>query len=200
MNMNSMNAEQLEQALRLLEARLRQAHVEPTQLVVCGGAALILTGMIPRTTGDVDIVALMRAGNLVAPDPLPESLLKAAKEVAAIVGANSDWLNNAPGHGAGGLFQMGLPQGFVDRLQCKDCGTHLKVWLISRFDQIHFKLYAAIDRGGYHINDLRALNPTADELLAAARWCVTHDVSQPFRGLLRSFLKEFGHGEVAEQI
>lgn len=189
----------LARALFLLEARLRQAGAEPQQIVVCGGAALILTGMVPRTTSDVDIVALMRGGTLVAPDPLPPSLQAAAGEVAAIVGAEPDWLNNMPGRGEGGLYQLGLPGGFAQRLQRKDYGTHLKVWCIGRFDQIHFKLYAAIDRGGYHVEDLRALAPTADELLAAARWCVTHDVSPEFRELLRSFLKEFGHGEVAER-
>ncbi len=195
-----MDSNQLDKALFLLEARLRQARAEPQQIVVCGGAALILTGMIPRTTGDVDVVALMKAGVLTDPDPLPAALQNAAADVAAIVGIDPGWLNNAPGHGEGGLYQMGLPQGFVERLQRKDYGTHLKVWFISRFDQIHFKLYAAIDRGGYHVEDLRALEPTSEDLIVAARWCVTHDVSQPFRELLRSFLKEIGHGEVAEQI
>ena len=46
----------------------------------------------------------------------------------------------------------------------------------GRFDQIHFKLYASVDRGGYHIEDLRALSPSHDELEAAARWAMTHDV------------------------
>ena len=194
-----MDSATLDKALILLEARLRQARAEPQQIVVCGGAALILTGMVPRTTSDVDIVALMRAGTLLSPDPLPTSLEIAAKEVADLTGMDPAWLNNLPGRGEGGLYQMGLPEGFVDRLQRKDYGTHLTVWVISRLDQIHFKLYAAIDRGGYHVEDLRALAPTTDELLAAARWCVTHDVSPEFRELLGSFLKEFGHGEVAER-
>ena len=193
-----MDSALLDRAFSLLDARLRQARVEPQQIVVCGGAALILTGLVPRATNDVDIVALMRAGILVTPDPLPEGLQAAAAEVAAIVGAEPGWLNNAPGRGEGGLFQMGLPEGFADRLQRKDYGTHLSVWSIGRFDQIHFKLYAAVDRGGYHVEDLRALAPATDELLSAARWCITHDVSPGFRKLLRSFLKEFGHGEVAD--
>lgn len=199
MKTRKMDSAMLDRALFLLDARLRKARAEPQQIVVCGGAALILAGMVPRTTSDVDIVALMRTGKLVTPDPLPECLETAAKEVAAIVGSEPDWLNNLPGRGEGGLYQMGLPEGFADRLQQKDYGTHLKVWFINRFDQIHFKLYAAVDRGGYHVEDLRALGPTADDLLAAARWCVTHDVSPEFRELLQSFLKEFGHGEVAER-
>lgn len=200
MKRDKMDSALLDKALRLLEVRLRRAGAEPQHIVVCGGAALILAGLVPRATRDVDVVALMRAGTLVAPEPLPKSLQVAAEEVAAVIGTDPGWLNNAPSRGEGGLFQLGLPEGFVDRLQHKDCGTHLKVWFISRFDQIHFKLYAAIDRGGYHVEDLRALTPTTDELLAAARWCVTHDVSPAFRDLLRSFLKEFGHGEVADRI
>ena len=39
---------------------------------------------------------------------------------------------------------------------------------------------SAADRGGYHIEDLRALEPTPDEIEAAARWAMTHDVSEGF--------------------
>jgi len=39
-----------------------------------------------------------------------------------------------------------------------------------------------VDQGaGKHEADLRALNPTRDELLAAARWTRTHDPSEGFR-------------------
>jgi hypothetical protein len=49
---------------------------------------------------------------------------------------------------------MGLPEGFVSRLFQKDYGRRLTVYFAGRKDQIHFKLYAAVDRGGYHIDDL----------------------------------------------
>lgn len=61
-----MDSALLDKALRLLEARLRQAGAEPQHIVVCGGVALILAGLVPRATSDVDVVALMRAGTLVA--------------------------------------------------------------------------------------------------------------------------------------
>ena len=32
-----------------------------------------------------------------------------------------------------------------------------------------------------HVQDLRALTPTKAELVAAARWCTTHDASEGFR-------------------
>ena len=42
-----------------------------TLLIFPAGTALILTGMVPRTTKDLDIVALARSGVLRSPDPLP---------------------------------------------------------------------------------------------------------------------------------
>jgi hypothetical protein len=45
------------------------------------------------------------------------------------------------------LLRFGLPDGFVDRLQRRDFGEGLVVYLASRYDQIHFKLYAAVDQG-----------------------------------------------------
>lgn len=61
------------------------------------------------------------------------------------------------------------------------------------FDQIHFKLYATVDQGaGKHEADLRALVPTPDELLAAARWTRTHDPSEGYRSVLERVLSAFG--------
>jgi hypothetical protein len=59
----------LDLALRSLDIRLADNRAEPVEIVVCGGSALILTGMVPRTTKDVDVVALIRAGKLLSPDP-----------------------------------------------------------------------------------------------------------------------------------
>lgn len=63
----------------------------------------------------------------------------------------------------------------------------------SRLDQIHFKLYAATDQGprSKHIGDLRALSPSRDELLAAARWCRNHDPSPGFLMSLHGALRLF---------
>ncbi len=49
-----------------------------------------------------------------------------------------------------------------------------------------FKLDAAVDQGlrSRRLQDLRELNPDRNELLAAARWTVTHDPSPGFRSLL----------------
>jgi len=95
---------------------------------------------------------------------------------------------------------MGLPQGFNDRLITRVIGPALTIHYISRIDQIYFKLYASVDRGGYHIDDLLALAPSSDELAAAGRWSCTHDVSENFANLLRDFLGQLGYGDAAEKI
>ncbi len=190
----------LDLAMESLGIRLDENEAEPVAIVVCGGSALILTGMIPRATKDVDIVALIRAGHLASPVPLPDELLRASKEVADDLDLHDNWLNNGPSRGEGGLFQMGLPAGFVERLTSITYGERLTVQFIDRVDHIYFKLYASVDRGGYHIEDLRALDPTLNELEAAARWCMTHDVSDGFKMVLKRLLKELGYEAVADKL
>jgi hypothetical protein len=78
-----------------------------------------------------------------------------------------------------------LPEGFLHRCLVLDFGG-LVARIASRVDQVHFKLYAATDQGerSKHFHDLRDLEPNSAELLAAARWCRTHDPSPGFRGAL----------------
>lgn len=54
-----------------------------------------------------------------------------------------------------------------------------------------FKLYAAVDQGprSRHFQDLRDLEPGHDDLLAAARWAMSHDPSPGFRSLLVGTLR-----------
>ena len=110
--MSNINKESLENIFRMLAARLESSQVCPQRLVVCGGAALIATGLLSRTTTDVDIVALVsEQGELVSPVPLPELLVIGAKEVAAIISLPQNWLNNGPSANEGGLFQMDCRRG-----------------------------------------------------------------------------------------
>lgn len=196
----ALNGAHLDLALRSLAIRLEENRAEVIELVVCGGSALILAGLITRTTQDVDVVALMRQGTLCSPEPFPPSLLLSVQEVAEDLNLPSDWLNNHPSHGEGGLFQMGLPAGFAERLTRHTYGPLLTVHLIHRIDQIHFKLYASVDRGGYHITDLIALKPTPDEIESAARWAMTHDVSEGFVVVLKRLLRSIGYDTVAERL
>lgn len=99
------------------------------------------------------------------------------------------WLNPGPA----GLLDFELPEGFLDRVESRRYGSHLAVHFASRFDQIHFKLYAAVDAGpGKHSQDLEALAPTPEELLTAARWTRTHDPSPGFEEVLRRVLAHYG--------
>jgi hypothetical protein len=112
---------ELDKAFASLAIRLEQNDGAPQEIVVCGGSALILMGLVSRTTKDVDIVALAESGDLRSPDPLPEELSRAAIEAAEDLGLQPDWLNNGPSRGEGGLFQMGLPPGW--RNDCKRTAT-----------------------------------------------------------------------------
>lgn len=107
-----------------------------------------------------------------------------------------DWLNNGPAS----QFTMGLPPGFAARLQCEAVGEKLTIHYISRVDQIYFKTFASAYRGGYHITDLKALQPSDAELLRAALWCMEQDVSEGFRFVLKEMLKQSGWEDVSSQL
>jgi hypothetical protein len=44
------------------------------------------------------------------------------------------------------------------------------------------------------------LNPTEEELIAAARWCMTQDTSEAFQMILKDMFKQLGWQNVSEQI
>lgn len=175
---------------------------EPARLVICGGSALIALGFRQRTTNDADVVAMLsESGELISPDPLPPALLEASAQVARDLGLNQNWLNNEPSRNDGGLFQLGLPHGFADRLSKQVFGSRLTIYYIGRLDQIYFKLYAVADqRADMHVADLHALKPTETELADAARWAMTHDVSQGFRMVLIELLNQMGYESAARNI
>jgi hypothetical protein len=159
-------------------------------LVVIGGSALLALGLGQRPTRDVDVVAFVgRNGELQRSSPLPDALISARDRVATDFGLPEDWLNAGPDS----LLDFGLPEGFEARLHRRDFGDSLSVHFASRTDQIHFKLYAAVDHGGgKHEADLRALDPTPEELAEAARWAITHDPSAGFQVELSRALQGLG--------
>lgn len=189
----SVDAAQTDRLLSALGEQLA-ARGERVELVVIGGSGLLALGLISRPTGDVDIVALLSGGLLTKPRPLPTTVIEARDQVARDFNLPEDWLNAAPAD----LLDFGLPEGFVDRLERRDYGDALTVHLASRYDQIHLKLYAMVDQGaGKHEVDLRALEPTSEELLAAARWTRTHDPSVGFREQLMAALAYLGVEDVS---
>lgn len=186
----------LNHALQLLNEQLILTNAPRTEIVVCGGSALIALSLVPRTTQDVDIVAMMKNGVLTDPEPLPEYLINAAAKVGTSLNLPADWLNNGPAL----QFRMGLPEGFFERLHEMEIGKKLAVYYIDRVDQIFFKTFAAADRGGYHVSDLRQLEPSEDELVAAAKWTLTQDVSPEFREILKDMFMKLGWPNVSERI
>jgi hypothetical protein len=167
-------------------------------LVVCGGSALIALRLVTRTTQDVDVLATLENGQLLCARPLPEWLLAAAEAVRSELSLPIHWLNDGPADE--NLFRLGLPVGVAERRVVRDFGAALQVSFISRYDQIHFKLYAAADQGGRHFTDLRKLNLASEDLLAAARWTFTQNVSDAFRQGVVEVLQALGHGDLHERL
>jgi hypothetical protein len=162
------------------------SHVE---IVVIGGSALTALGLVRRATRDVDLLAIAENGELRRAEPLPQALVAARAAVAADFGLGEDWLNAGPTD----LLKWGLAEAFMSRVVTRPYGTALVVHFASRFDQIHFKLFAMVDQGGgRHETDLRALNPLQDELTAAARWSITQDPSPGYRSVLVGALQALG--------
>lgn len=198
-NIPAMEVQDQAQAERLFAAlgEQLQARGVALELVVIGGSALLALGLISRPTRDVDVVGLLRGDRLVDPRPLPEPLVAARDRVARDFGLPENWLNPGPAS----LLDFGLPDGFLGRLESRGYGRVLRVHFASRFDQIHFKLYAMVDgTAGKHEADLRTLNPTSDELLDAARWTRTHDPSDPFRDELLKALASLGVDDAAADV
>ena len=191
--MSDITADSNERILQALAEQLA-ARGECFELIVVGGTGLLALGLVERTTRDVDIVALRSGDALDSAEPLPEGLRAARDLVARDFSLRADWLNPGPTS----LLRDGLPDGFLNRLERRDFGKGLVVYLASRYDQIHFKLYAAVDMGpGKHEKDLRALKPTEEELLAAARWSRTIDPSEGYAQILRGALASFGVDDAA---
>jgi hypothetical protein len=178
----------LEEALRTL-GRLLEERGLTFEVVAVGGSGLLLLGASIRATKDLDCVARLEGGRWISADPLPEPLRMAVADAGELLGIESGWLNAGPA----GLFSLGLPQGFEQRLVRRAFGG-LVVHAAGRFDQICFKLYAAVDQGprSKHFSDLRELQPRDDELRGAARWTRTHDPSPGFRTMLLEALVALG--------
>lgn len=192
---------EIEEVLNALAEQLEVEGMKSLEMVVCGGAALNVLGYVYRTTKDVDVVALVNkdiegAISLIKASPLMPQLVEAAKRVQRDFNLPDNWLNAGPAS----AMDLGLPEGLMDRVETHTYGKNLTVHFLERYDQIHFKLYAAVDQVGKHFDDLMALKPTADELEVAARWSMTHDVSETYKLVLKDFLGKIGHKDVAERL
>lgn len=162
-------------------------------IVVLGGAALNLLGIVERTTRDVDVLAITSSTlgdgllSLTPPEPLPEPLKRAIGRVARDFRLPEDWVDTTMGL----QLQTGLPPGLERRIHWSRYGG-LVVGLVDRYDLIFFKLYAAADSGGpasVHYQDLIALRPSSTELQEAATWVRKQDPSAGFSIILEQVME-----------
>jgi hypothetical protein len=163
-------------------------------LVLVGGAALLLRGTVSRPTKDGDIVGeRLPDGSIARLDHLPPELARAALDVARAYGLADNWLNLGPAS----LLDGPLPEGFEERLGLVEFGA-LRLWIAGREDLVALKLWAAADRWpapGRHLADLEALAPTAVDLRSAAAWTRLRDPSPGYNELLAAVLRRLGVDE-----
>jgi hypothetical protein len=131
-------------------------------------------------------------------DNLPPDVERLVAEIGREYGIREDWFN----FGAGPLIKFGFPPGMTTRLGRKSYGACLTIYFISRYDQVHFKIYAAMHpkEGARHLGDLLDLKPQEDEVKAAISWLLGREVSAGFKAVLRQVLERIGYERIADQI
>ena len=197
-----MTSAEIEDMLNALGEQLDAVSAEPIELIICGGSALNLHGIIQRATKDVDVVAIRsdddKGPHYITAKPLPEVVLEARARVARDFNVPVDWLNDGPA----GLMRWGIPSGFESRLIARRYGDRLTLQLLGRFDLICLKLEALADSdiGSRHFQDLVALKPTNDELRAASAWTLTQNEPDGFLPGLKGALCALGADDVASEL
>ncbi len=193
--------EQMDEIFSALERHIREEGGSKVSLVIIGGTALAVLGRFVRqATKDVDVLGeAVEQQDIVEIRKLsqfPPFLERAIRKVARDFNLPENWMNLGPAS----QLDLGLPKGFHKRLIRKVYGSHLTLYFADREDLVCLKLFAAVDRDDYHVQDLFALEPTKEELLRAARWVLTQDVSPGFRSLLENFLRRHGYGDILENL
>lgn len=198
----SISEDNIDEILGRLNQKMVYAHVKPLNVAVCGGTALIVVGRVARATQDVDIVALLRVNRasveVLEDKRLPADVEQLVAEIGIELDIRKDWLN----FDASPLIAFGFPPNMTSRLIKKSYGLCLTVYFISRFDQVHFKIYAAMDPkdGTRHLSDLLDLKPEENEVRAAISWLLAREASPEFKAALCQVLERIGYERIAEQI
>jgi len=195
--MDFQSANQIEHALSRLGELLDASGADPVGLLVCGGASLIVRGQVTRTTHDVDVIAYFGRSvpdqsELQRHTEFHDVVVQMAAQIAADMDLDEDWLNLGPSS----LVVLGLPDGIMNRAQRRDYGQWLTVFFLDRLDQIHLKLYAALQREERHVQDLLALKPTDGEMLQAKRWIETVAGDAVLPSDLAALIKELGYERI----
>jgi hypothetical protein len=198
------NPEQIDGALQRLGSRLLYEYTAPISLVICGGSALNILNIAQRTTRDVDVLAVVEeseSGIVLRPDmSLPDDFRKVVAWVAQDLQLEEDWLNMGP---KDVLTVYGAPEGMTQRWVKRDYGPSLTAFFVSRLDQIHFKLLAAMDPKSRtrHMEDLtERIKPTENEIRTAVGWLLNRKTSPQFRERIRNSVEAIGYETICHDI
>ena len=173
--------------------------------VVCGGAALSLQGLQPRTTHDVDVLGAWNEsrGGIEVLDRISKELRACIEQVGRAhteLASNArTWVNLGPRQ----LAVWGLPEGFEARLVPLEVSPWLRIQLLGRRDLVALKLYAAANpqgqRQAVHRADLATLNPSVEELEAGLKWVLDlpDEQHELIRSELKGIIEELGHDDIA---
>ncbi|MFH1575276.1 MAG: DUF6036 family nucleotidyltransferase, partial [Acidobacteriota bacterium] len=158
--------------------RLGEMLPEKAQIVIAGGAALILGGYIERGTADADVVH--------STPPLAQ-LRSAIRQVAEEKGLSSDWLND-------GVKAFGdvLPDDFEDRTDRIGTYGNLRVLLLGRMDLILSKFYAGRE---VDFEDLAEIQPTNEEIEFVLKQMERVALFRPDKALKMQLYLQQGAGE-----
>ncbi|MBI5651194.1 MAG: hypothetical protein HZC40_12230 [Chloroflexi bacterium] len=170
-----MDRNELIQALRDLDSQV----TSPFDLIVIGGAAMILHFAAPRATRDID--ALVLQGDIA-------ELRRAIQFVAHARGLPENWLSDAA-KGFAGI----LPSDFQTRLSSFDFGLkHLRIYFLGRPEQAAMKIIALREQD---LEDLEILLPQMSESEKQVLIQIAHHVArfrQDWAQKLQYFMQEQG--------
>ena len=196
--------EQIEGALQRLGSRLLYEYTDPIALVICGGSALNVLNVAQRTTRDVDVLAIVeetQSGIVLRYDrALPDDFREVVAWVAHDLQLAEDWLNMGP---KDVLAVYGAPEGMTERWEERNYGPSLKAFFISRLDQVHFKLLAAMDpkARARHLEDLMyRIKPSEEEARAALQWLPNGETSSQFRERVKLVVRGLGYENISNDI
>ncbi len=207
------SGDSIDQVLKRLAALMEDAGSPSVGLLVCGGAALNVLGILKRGTRDIDVICVVEdvgsEVHFIKSDKLPWDLPRFVDDIARDLGLamkdrkgnplqdDQKWLNLGPHR----LLDFGLPEGIEERLTKRQYNSALTVYFIGRKDQIHLKLYACLisHREAVHTQDLYKIDPTEDEMRAAVSWLVSRSITGRHRKKLREVLWDFNYVHIAEE-